>query len=281
MRHICYNWMPLAADHCLDYSEKEYEPTGVKRLHSKTLVPENVKDGDVVFVKTDFIEREIFQREYLPKIRARFILVTGVSDIAVTDKEKFVSILKDERVIKWYAANNLMGERIESIPIGFSENEYDGGNGSTLSRMGRNAIDFEMKSDFILLPVHTDTNSNRAKLYNALKELPFVYCQKEALPFSEYMGLVNAFKYVFCFEGNGVDTHRYYEALLVNSVPIITAGSISKMLSNAHVPNIHINQGEDIDGDWFFELDKGLDFSHVDSFLDVETHIAKMRDTVR
>ena len=53
---ICYNWMPCVADHVLDLQESFYRSAGVSRLHSSdTFDPSKVQDGDLIFVKTDFI----------------------------------------------------------------------------------------------------------------------------------------------------------------------------------------------------------------------------------
>ena len=48
--------MPCVADHVLDLQESFYRSAGVSRLHSSdTFDPSKVQDGDLIFVKTDFI----------------------------------------------------------------------------------------------------------------------------------------------------------------------------------------------------------------------------------
>ena len=66
---IHYNWFGAIADHCLD---------GVTKLHDKTLNPAQVKGGDVVFVKTDFIYEGYFQAEILPEITQPFTLAASL-----------------------------------------------------------------------------------------------------------------------------------------------------------------------------------------------------------
>ena len=62
---VCYNWMPLVADHCIDYPPEFYVNWGVKRLHDKECFQptdiDNIKENDIIFVKTDFIIHEEFK----------------------------------------------------------------------------------------------------------------------------------------------------------------------------------------------------------------------------
>ena len=88
---ICYNWMPTIADHVLDMPEQMYNSVGTSRQHKiDTFNPYSVKDGDLIFVKTDFIVNGTFEKLYLDKIFKRFSLITGVSSYPsiVTGKQK-------------------------------------------------------------------------------------------------------------------------------------------------------------------------------------------------
>ena len=41
------------------------------------------------------------------------------------------------------------------------------------------------------------------------------------------MNEINNYKFVVCMYGNGIDTHRIYECLILNTVPIIFSTKIS------------------------------------------------------
>ena len=79
---ICYNWMPLVADLCIDYPPEFYTNWGVESLHDKELPQiedfENMEDNSIVFAKTDFIINGEFQETFLPHIKKPFKLVTAV-----------------------------------------------------------------------------------------------------------------------------------------------------------------------------------------------------------
>ena len=59
---ICYNYMPLLADKCIDLSVEEYAKWGVTRLHeNKDIHPDeipNITRGERLFIKTDFINSD-------------------------------------------------------------------------------------------------------------------------------------------------------------------------------------------------------------------------------
>ena len=71
--------MPTVADHVLDFDESFYIGAGVSRLHKKNhLDPAEVKEGDIVFVKTDYIYHGYFV-DVLKLIKNKFTLISGIS----------------------------------------------------------------------------------------------------------------------------------------------------------------------------------------------------------
>ena len=218
---ICYNWMPMIADHCLDFSGEFYESAGVSRLHNKShFNPEDVKAGDIVFVKTDYLHKGYFQYQVFPKIKNPFILISGISDYVVGSKRKrsIIKMLNSPKLLRWFCANAplLSSEKIIPIPIGFQEKERLGGDQNILRECLQRKTKFSKKKERILLPYHNfDTNPQRKEKFNFISSLPFVDTQKDRIPWIDYIKLVDQYKYVICFEGNGPDVHRNYESLLV------------------------------------------------------------------
>ena len=75
---INYNFMTKPAKHCIDMSNNWYMKHGVTRGNNNGFNIRNMRDGDILFVKTDFIFNSAFVNEYLKQINKKFILVTGV-----------------------------------------------------------------------------------------------------------------------------------------------------------------------------------------------------------
>jgi len=272
----------MAADHALDFLAQEYEQWGVSKLHNKTLDPELVKPGDIVFVKTDFVYNGTFQERYLPWIKNPFILITGNSSYEVSKGSLIKSIVENPYVIKWYCTNAPVGvsDKIIPLPIGFEEPDREGGQQKVLYDMRAGRTSFNEKKDKILLPYHDlSTNPKRAELVNKLKGLPFVETQEEKLFFVDYLAKVNEYKFVICLEGSGPDVHRNYEALLVDTIPINTKNIIEFLFSSHQLPGEFIDSWDDLTAESFEKmLNKSYNMEAVSLFLEIQHHIQDIKN---
>ena len=273
LKFINYNWMPTAADHVLDASEDFYKGAGVSRLHQKNSInPSEVKDGDVIFVKTDYIYHGDFQKFVLPKILNKFTLISGISAFDVNKGHEVDSIVSNVFLKKWYCTNapRNLSQKIIPIPIGFEEKERAGGNQSTIKKFNKNKKPFKNKKNKILLPYHTaSTNPERAALINVLSCLDFVEVQKEKLSFDKYLALLNEYKFVICLEGAGQDLHRFYETLLVKSIPIAIDNSITALFEYWKIPGMFLESWDFINK---IKFDDKYSFENVDSFLEIQSY---------
>jgi hypothetical protein len=293
MKYINYNWFGTIADHCLDISSDEYERAGVSKPHGKVLAPENVKQDDIIFVKTDFIFRGIFQHLFLPHIRERFTLISGVSSLDVLRGSDISPILLNPFLKKWYCTNapiisaskpseiyiehgevssEIIRKKVVPLPIGFEEEERAGGNQQEIHHWRKNHMAFQDKKNKILLPYHTaSTNKKRGELINFLSSLDFVDTQPEKLPFGEYLNLLNQYKGVICLEGAGHDLHRLYETLLVGSIPLFCSDTIEALFLHWQIPSARVRSWTETNWDGAkVVFNTPHDFRNVDSFLKVE-----------
>ena len=272
LKFINYNWMPTIADHVLDVGEDFYKGAGVSRLHNKNYInPLEIENGDIVFVKTDYIYHGQFQKVILPKIKNNFTLISGISSFDVTKGSEISSIINNPFLKKWYCTNApAISEKIIPIPIGFEEKERVGGDQQEIDKWQQTHKPFKDKKEKVLLPFHTaSTNKERANLLSVLSSLSFVDVQTDKLPFSEYLKLLNEYKFVICLEGAGQDLHRFYETLLVGALPIAINNSITNLFSHWKVPGIFLNSWQDLNSQI---LKSSMDFSNVDSFLKIKQY---------
>lgn len=200
--HLCYNRLPLLANVVIDCN---YTNSGVKAQHMYPFHHPFHK-GDVVFVKTDYLQ--FFIEKYT--IDAPITLVTGVSDLSATQTQCDY-ILNHSKITKWIGCNIPVSHpKITKILIGVGEPERPNGNHETLIRLHKNRSNWHDKQDAICVPYHSNTHIDRA-LEQMLPKLPF----------EEYMAKIDKYKFVQCKRGNGIDTHRFSEILLMGSVPVI------------------------------------------------------------
>lgn len=62
----------------------------------------------------------------------------------------------------------------------------------------------------------------------------------------EYFENLNKSKFVISPEGNGLDTHRIWEALILDTLPIMLKTGFSKNLKDLGVPGLYLNSWEEL-----------------------------------
>ena len=208
-RHMCYNRLPLLANVVYDTN---YDGSGVTAQHSYPY-KESFTSGDVVFVKTDFLSWFLQNKT----ITAPIILVTGVSDKAPTQDEH-IAIVSNPYIRKWVGCNiPYQHSKIVKLPIGVGEPERPNGHHDTLVSLHSMRIPWHEKQG-ICIPYHGDTHGSR----RLIPTLP-------KLEFREYMKAIGQHKFVVCQRGNGIDTHRVCEVLLMGSVPVLEHSDLDDM----------------------------------------------------
>tara|TARA_X000000368_G_scaffold406881_1_gene385680 strand:+ start:598 stop:1467 length:870 start_codon:yes stop_codon:yes gene_type:complete len=202
---------------------------------TKTFNPINVSKKDIVFLSGNLIDKYFLY--FHPKINVEYILITHNSDKNITDHEySYV----DKNIIHWFAQNLEVNnrEKISIIPIGVEN----------LRRLkfGRKKWfkNSSIKTNDILFSFNLYTNYlKRQPAFEALhKNLNFeIYSNTE-----EYFENLKKTKFVISPEGNGSDTHRIWEALIVNTLPIMIKTSFTKNLQDLGVPGIYLNSWEEL-----------------------------------
>jgi len=202
---------------------------------SKTFNPKNVSQKDVVFLSGNLIDKYFLY--FHPKINTEYILITHNSDKNITDREySYV----DNNIIHWFAQNLEINnrEKISIIPIG-------------LENLRR--LKFGRKKWFKNVSIKTNDILFSFNLYtNYLKRQPAFEALQNNLDFQifsnpeEYFENLKRTKFVISPEGNGSDTHRIWEALILNTLPIMIKTSFTKNLQELGVPGIYLNSWEEL-----------------------------------
>lgn len=202
---------------------------------SKTFNPIDVSKKDIVFLSGNLID--IYFRHYHTKINVEYILITHNSDKNITEKE-YLHI--DKNIIHWFAQNLKINhkENISLIPIG-------------LENMRR--LKFGRKKWFKNSSNKTNDILFSFNLYtNYLKRQPAFEALHKNLEFQifsdthEYFENLNKSKFVISPEGNGLDTHRIWEALILDTLPIMIKTGFSKNLKDLGVPGLYLNSWEEL-----------------------------------
>jgi hypothetical protein len=175
----------------------------------------SISYGDVIFCATHLFSD--FRFKILPYICHPFILITHNSDASITPLES--DILANPYLLHWFAQNNqVVHDKITSIPIGL-ENRWMHNHGR-LSKFKKNNKSNHIKNPQILCAFNTHTNPvvrERAKAI--LQAHPMATFKQVA--HKEYLEVLSNNMFVASPAGNGFDCHRTWEALYVETIPIV------------------------------------------------------------
>ncbi|MFH0808027.1 MAG: hypothetical protein V1888_00185 [archaeon] len=179
-----------------------------------------------IYVKTD--ELDYFERVVLPKIRTKFVLVSGGSDCSTL---KFKSILKNHFLIHWFAQNNnIEDSRVSSVPIGLDHSSLMFNNCFDENKKTAQEQDEELKKIMkvkfkkklkVFSNFHLNyTSQRRRELHDLLKYNSCMYFQKNRMPRTKMWKLQNHYTFNFSPVGNGLDCIRTWESLILGQIPI-------------------------------------------------------------
>ena len=105
-----------------------------------------------------------------------------------------------------------------------------------------------LNNNLIYLNFHTPNHIERKKCYEYFSDKEWCFNQKNRLSFEEYFIELSGFKYSICPRGAGIDTHRIYESIFTNTIPIVNRNELSDLYEK--LPVFLINDWEEIN----FEL---------------------------
>jgi len=148
----------------------------------------------------------------------KFVLITHNSDDKVDS-----SLILPDNLIHWFAQNvDVVNDRIESLPIGLENNKWFR---AEKKREKMISLSQQSKVDKNLVYMNHNIFTNVEKrrfVYQLLENKDWVTVERgcNGHGFTEYINDVYNHKFVICPEGNGIDTHRTWETLYMNTIPI-------------------------------------------------------------
>lgn len=206
--------------------------------------PRKIKTGDLIFIKTDYLNK--FLELNLSELPDKLVLVTHNSDINIK-RNPFGNQLS-EKSIHWFAQNLEIDTTLEPfihpLPIGFeNRNWLKNGKLSVL----RNVKIKDNKRNKIFCAFNTSTNKERIKILHHL-DLNNNVEYFRRISHKRYMDTLSEYKVSICPPGNGVDTHRIWESLLVETLPIVEQSIFTENLFSLGVPLLLINSWDELEG---------------------------------
>jgi hypothetical protein len=174
-----------------------------------------LKEVNIVYTHTMYV-KQLFK--LISEVDRQFIIITHNSDVNI-DK----SFTMPKNVLKWYSQNvGIVDYKIESLPIGLENDRWF----KKINKKEKmNALLLQPKIDKNLVYMNHNIYTNVEKrrfVYQLLENKDWVTVERgsNGHEFDQYLNDVYNHKFVICPEGNGMDTHRTWETLYMNTIPI-------------------------------------------------------------
>lgn len=194
-----------------------------------SLNPFDIKNGDVVFVKTDYLPK-FFERIH-PNIEHKYIIVTHNSDDKVN--KTYLKYLNDDKIIVWFAQNmDLKHKKLKPIPIGMANRCWPHGNVYVMDEVKARAY---TKKHLAYLNIYKATYPReRIGVFVLFKDKNFCL-SREKVSYENYLIDTANSKFVISPRGNGLDTHRLWEALYLQAIPIVKTSNLDALYEDLPV----------------------------------------------
>lgn len=207
--------------------------------------PDAVQKGDIVFVKARLIN--YFFEILHPLIKNRYILISHNCDDSAPGK--YLKMLDDDKLIAWFAQNSdlKVHQKLFPIPIGIANMYWPHGDIKILNSAILRAKDIE-KKHLLYVNILSQTNpAVRQEVEQLFLGKEFCYSALRK-PWEEYLLDLAESKFVLCPRGAGEDTHRTWEVLLMNSIPIVKSSPLDSMYTD--LPVVIVNNWNEITQDF-------------------------------
>jgi len=215
---------------------------------NKGLLPEEVKDGDVIFCQAELFDE--LRKAVLEKLDCQTSLILGNSDFNQT-KSNHANV--DSLNIKKILVQNLVEPipTFEPLPIGL-ENLWRFNHGNLSKRMIRAATsspkDFRIMWGF---SPHTnfELRSRASQSLTRTQTAVKVECKSGV----DHQRALKKFAFVASPPGNGIDTHRTWEAMYLRCVPIVLRSEMTMRYWDIGLPIWVVDSYEEL-----------VDFTEID-----------------
>jgi hypothetical protein len=237
---------------------------------------------DIFFCKTDFLLEDF---KTISKLKNEVILITGNSDYAIVDH---LIKIAPKNIKRWYATNCLANSNILTpIPLGLENKEFSQRESHGIGYLERALQKDQLLSrklninqnKFIYANFKIKTNpSYRIPCKEICKKIKHIDLEENELPLEIFFNRILEYKMVFCPIGNGIDTHRLWEVLYSNRIPIIIkAGDFKIYELYQKLPIIILDKIEDLNNKHLIEYKASkLSYANLD-MLDIDYWITDIK----
>lgn len=248
MNFITGERIQILCDHFIGFKKHfEFNPNIYNNYKDKCINIESINDVInnklLIFCYTHMLNNLELLISKLTYLKNPFILVFHNSDNGFNNKDL---ILFDKLHLLQciYTQNmNVDNPKVFPLPIGLANLQWAHGNLKLFNNIYNTEI---VKSKDIYFNFQKYTNIKRYNCYYSIIKLGIPWRDKK--PYDKYLLLLKEHKYAICPEGNGIDTHRFWECLYMDVIPICKKNILVTYYSK-YFPIIVVDDWSDINID--------------------------------
>jgi hypothetical protein len=208
-----------------------------------TLNLNKLRDGNIIYTHTIYV-KQLF--ELMNTTDKKYVLVSHNGDENINSTFKYGSNL-----LHWYTQNvDVRDGKIESLPIGLENDRWFKGVRKK-EKMTNLLTQSKGYKNLCYMNFNVATNpSKRSVPYQVFQDKLWVTTdmKKNGEDFNEYLSNIYNHWFVICPEGNGIDTHRTWETLYMDSIPIEKRNINNQFYTD--LPICFVNHWEEVTEDF-------------------------------
>ena len=156
---------------------------------------------------------------------------------------------------------NVRDERVKILPIGIANSQWGHGNlqcwDDVLSQ------DTTKIKDFYFNFKIANNVQKRKECYDIISKKNIEYVH--GTHYSNYLKTLKQYKFAFCPEGNGIDTHRFWECIYLRVVPIVLKNILVEELQK-DLPVVILEKWEDFDAEKVITTYPNYSWNNIDKY---------------
>lgn len=238
---------------------KELSDFSVSKRADLTNLNTKFLEGTLIFCQSDLVEELI---SVIDGRSSGAYLIAGNSDRDFNQEPLGLTKLFQKSFLQNSNISN--NSNIFTLPIGI-ENLRLGING--LPENLRSTIPWGERKDGVLVGPFSPTHEARSNFFSSFQFQDSLFTNLTSfISPRKYSEIVKRHKYVLCPRGNGLDTHRFWEALYRGAIPIVERSNWSQSLKMHDIPFVEVESFDSIQIlERLREIDKLEKFANYDS----------------
>ncbi len=177
------------------------------------------------------------------------------------------ALLENTNVLCIYSQNLsiLPHDRVKPLPIGIANSMWSHGNIYTWISKIQMPLPKKQHLIYFYFEIHTNIHK-RQLCFDIIRSKGIEAQPKRSL--SDYIQSLSTFKFAICPEGNGIDTHRFWECLYLKVVPICPRNIITEYYSK-FFPVVLLDRWDDLNINAISAFYEKCDWSNYDKLFDI------------